>query len=133
MCFHKFTLTSNLIANNKYILACCPGLRARNMTEPRELPLSLIWDKNRLGVRSWGGGGMPENCHWTEVGRLHIYIYIYVYIYTHTHTHTHTRIELVRIVSSQNQNKLRQTKSRRTVATSPRCFKNSSCHSRQSG
>ncbi len=22
--------------------------------------------------------GMPENCHWTEVGRLHIYIYIYI-------------------------------------------------------
>ncbi len=44
--------------------------------EPRELPLSLIWDKNRLGVRSWGGGGMPENCHWTEVGRLHIYKHI---------------------------------------------------------
>ncbi len=21
--------------------------------------------------------GMPENCHWTEVGRLHLYIYIY--------------------------------------------------------
>ncbi len=34
---------------------------------------------------------MPENCHWTEVGRLHIYIYIYIYIYT--------RIVLVRIVS----------------------------------
>ncbi len=44
--------------------------------EPRELPLSLIWDKNRLGVRSWGGGGMPENGHWTEVGRLHIYKHI---------------------------------------------------------
>ncbi len=24
---------------------------------------------------------MPENCHWTEVGRLHLYIYIYIYIY----------------------------------------------------
>ncbi len=24
---------------------------------------------------------MPENCHWTEVGRLYLYIYIYIYIY----------------------------------------------------
>ncbi len=23
--------------------------------------------------------GMPENCHWTEVGRLYLYIYIYMY------------------------------------------------------
>ncbi len=31
--FHEFTLTSNLIANSKHILACCPGggLLARNM------------------------------------------------------------------------------------------------------
>ncbi len=21
---------------------------------------------------------MPENCRWTEVGRLHLYIYIYI-------------------------------------------------------
>ncbi len=35
-------------------------------------------DENRLGVRSWGGGGMPENCHWTEVGRLYLFIYVRV-------------------------------------------------------
>ncbi len=42
---------------------------------------------------------MPENCHWTEVGRLHyIYsIYIYIYIYTHTYIHIHTRIVLVKL------------------------------------
>ncbi len=28
---------------------------------------------------------MPENCHRTEVGRLHIYIYIYIYICIYTH------------------------------------------------
>ncbi len=36
---------------------------------------------------------MPENCHRTEVGRLHIYIYIYIYICIYTH------IVLVRMVS----------------------------------
>ncbi len=77
-CFHKFTLTSNLIENSKHTLACCPGegLRARNIARTQRTPPSLIWDKNRLGVRSWGGGGMPENCRRTEVGRLHIYIRI---------------------------------------------------------
>ncbi len=37
---HEFTLTSNLIANNKHILACCPGggLRARNMARTQSTP-----------------------------------------------------------------------------------------------
>ncbi len=45
--FHEFTLTSNLIANSKHILACCPGggLRARNMARTQRTPPSLIWDK----------------------------------------------------------------------------------------
>ncbi len=38
--FHEFTLTSNLIANSKHILACCPGggLRARNMARTQRTP-----------------------------------------------------------------------------------------------
>ncbi len=38
--FHDFTLTSNLIANSKHILACCPGggLRARNMARTQRTP-----------------------------------------------------------------------------------------------
>ncbi len=39
---------------------------------------------------------MPENCHWTEVGRLHyiysIYISIYIYIYIHIHTYIYTHV-----------------------------------------
>ncbi len=27
---------------------------------------------------------MPENCHWTEVGRLYIYIYIYAMVCLNT-------------------------------------------------
>ena len=38
--FHEFTLTSNLLANSKHILACCPGggLRARNIARTRRTP-----------------------------------------------------------------------------------------------
>ncbi len=45
--FHEFTLTFNLIANSKHILACCPGggLRARNMARTQRTPPSLMWDK----------------------------------------------------------------------------------------
>ncbi len=45
--FHEFTLTFNLIANGKHILACCPGggLRARNMARTQRTPPSLMRDK----------------------------------------------------------------------------------------
>ncbi len=83
---HEFTLTFNLIA----VVGIFGLLSWGRAPSPEHGPNpenSPVPDEgwNRLGVRSWGGGGMLENCHWTEVGRLYLFI--------------HVRVVLIRMVS----------------------------------
>ncbi len=64
--FHEFTLTSNLIANSKHILACCPGEGSEPgiWPEPRELPKRSLkaWDSSQRAKILVA----PQNMHAVE-------------------------------------------------------------------